>query len=301
MPLFSIVIPTYNRAECLRSTLKSVLNQTFADFEILVMDDGSTDHTRELVESFADGRIIYSWAKNSGGPATPRNRGIDAATAEWICFLDADDIWYPEKLEETNKAISNNSSIDAVCNDEWLVFNDCDKKKRLVYGPFVPAFYRTMLIEGNQCSTSAMSVKRSFLNKHNLRFNINANYVIVEDFDLWLRMAEAGANFKFINLALGEYLIKKDNISLNISKYLHNLEVLLRDHVYRIQTFESDKVTLWRRVSIQLQIAQARKYISSGQLGTAFKIALKTLTNSPNETATYLFSKFKKDFKKMCL
>src|SRR5882672_1834830 len=108
-PCFSIVIPTYNRAAKLKLTLDSVIAQTFTDFEVLVMDDGSSDNTREMVESFRDSRIRYQWAPNSGGPATPRNRGIDAAVADWICFLDADDRWYPDKLRRVAQVITADS------------------------------------------------------------------------------------------------------------------------------------------------------------------------------------------------
>jgi len=87
MPVFSVVVPTYNRAEKVCRAIKSVLNQSFSDFEILVMDDGSTDNTCEVVKELADPRITYEWAKNFGGPAAPRNRGINLAKGKYIAFL----------------------------------------------------------------------------------------------------------------------------------------------------------------------------------------------------------------------
>ena len=110
-PFFSVVIPTFNRSPVLKRAIESVLAQSFLDYEILVMDDGSTDDTQAVVESFHDQRICYYWAENSGGPATPRNRGIDAARADWICFLDADDLWYPDKLERVAEEIKRNPDI----------------------------------------------------------------------------------------------------------------------------------------------------------------------------------------------
>lgn len=99
-PYFSIVIPTYNRANKLKQAIDSVLSQTFTDFEVLVMDDGSIDNTSELISSFNDSRIVYSWEKNYGGPSRPRNRGINSAKGEWICFLDSDDYWKVSKLKK---------------------------------------------------------------------------------------------------------------------------------------------------------------------------------------------------------
>ena len=99
-PLVSIIIPTYNRAEYLKRALKSVFSQTFKDFEVLVMDDGSTDNTLEIVESFKEERIKYEWAENFGGPAAPRNRGLRFARGEYIAFLDSDDEWITDKIEK---------------------------------------------------------------------------------------------------------------------------------------------------------------------------------------------------------
>ena len=101
MPVFSVVIPTYNRADKVCRALKSVLNQSFVDFEILVMDDGSTDNTCEVVKGFTDPRIKYEWAENFGGPAAPRNRGLRLAQGKYVAFLDSDDWWMPNKLEES--------------------------------------------------------------------------------------------------------------------------------------------------------------------------------------------------------
>jgi len=288
-PFFSVVIPTYNRAERLARTLASVVGQTFEDFEVLIMDDGSTDQTRTIVERFSDSRIHYSWSENSGGPATPRNHGIDIAVAEWICFLDADDIWYSNKLEEIFNVISNDSSFDAICHNENMIDGDGRKRKSLEYGPYVDDFYQSMLLGGNRCSTSAMTVRKSFLEENSLRFNVAPDYVIVEDFDLWLRMALAGARFFFLKKVLGEYIIEKDNISLNMERFLHNQEVLLRDHVYGLQNFELNKDKLWRRVSTRLGMVRAKQLAESRKYGSAAKQALKTVVNYPCCTAKYLF------------
>src|SRR6266545_511842 len=102
-PFFSVVIPTYNRAEKLRRALESLLHQSYGDFEVLVCDDGSTDGTREVVSAYAgELQISYLWEENWGGPARPRNRGIAAAQGKWVCFLDADDWWHPDKLAKVH-------------------------------------------------------------------------------------------------------------------------------------------------------------------------------------------------------
>lgn len=291
IPFFSIVIPAYNSSTQLPFTIASVLNQSFSDFELLLMDDGSTDNTRQVVDSFNDDRIKYSWAENSGGPATPRNRGIDLAKGRWICFLDSDDLWYKDKLAEVYKVVSVDPSIDVVCNDEAKVCNGNNVRQELKYGPFVHDFYRSMLIWGNQCSTSATSVKRSFLKKHNLYFNTSTNFVIVEDYDMWLRIAKKEAKFSFIKKILGEYRIADNNISLNKEKALHNEEVLLHQHVFELQSFSPNTVELWDLVSVRLKIVSIKIEISEKKYLQVFRKLLILITTS--SFYKYLFGKLK--------
>ncbi len=97
-PLFSIVVPTFNRADSILSTIDGCLAQRCGDFELVIVDDGSTDNTRELIEHLDDPRVQYIHQQNAG-PAAARNRGVDAASGRYIAYLDADDRWYPEYLE----------------------------------------------------------------------------------------------------------------------------------------------------------------------------------------------------------
>jgi len=264
-PFFSIVIPTYNQANQLKVTLESVLAQTFTDFEVLVMDDGSTDNTSAMVESFLDPRIRYEWAPNSGGPATPRNRGIDAARADWICFLDSDDRWYRDKLKKVAEVITTTPSLDVVCHNVKRLVVATGRKTNLRFGPFEPDFYQIMLRWGNRVSTSAVSVRRDFLNRHSLRFNQSPDYVIVEDYDMWLRVAFHGGVFNFIADYLGEYVIADTNISSNLKRTERNQLVLLRHHVYGMQTFQRDKDRLWREINARLLITKSNTQIATKQ------------------------------------
>ena len=97
-PLVSVVIPTYNSARYLSETLASVLSQTYTNFEIIVVDDGSMDNTREVVAGLKSPKVKYFWQSNSGGPSHPRNRGIELAQGHYIALFDSDDIMLPAKL-----------------------------------------------------------------------------------------------------------------------------------------------------------------------------------------------------------
>lgn len=98
-PLVSVIIPTFNRAALVKESIESVLSQTFQDFEIVVIDDGSTDETRETVSNIPSDKIFYIYQQNTG-PAAARNAGIRIAKGKYIAFLDSDDLWLPTKLEK---------------------------------------------------------------------------------------------------------------------------------------------------------------------------------------------------------
>lgn len=291
MPFFTVVIPTFNRADKLAAAIRSVLEQTFQDFELLVMDDGSTDDTEKMVSSFSDTRVRYEWAPNSGGPATPRNRGIDAASSPWITFLDADDIWYPSRLLEVVQAISQNPEADVFCHNEMLhvVGNE---KTLLKYGPYEEDFYRTLLTQGNRLSTSAVTVRTDFLLKHNLRFNQAIDYIAVEDYDLWLLLASHGARFAFITKPLGEYIVEDDNISLVTMRARHNQQVLLKDHVYIIQQFEANKDKLWCQIRLRLDIEEGRELLGQGEIVDGLRLLVGTMAAHPLRALKILAAKF---------
>ena len=107
MPKISVIIPVYNGEKTIQTTIDSVLNQTFQDFELIVINDGSTDSTLEILSTISDPRLQVFSYPNSGAPKS-RNRGFDQSSGEYIAFLDADDLWTPDKLEAQLKALQNN-------------------------------------------------------------------------------------------------------------------------------------------------------------------------------------------------
>lgn len=116
-PFFSIIIPTYNRKSFLKHAVDSALKQTFQDFELIVIDDGSTDGTIDLIREYNDPRVRYEFHKNNG-PASARNRGLKKAKGEFIAFLDSDDQWVPQKLEKFHKSITQHPDIKIFHSEE---------------------------------------------------------------------------------------------------------------------------------------------------------------------------------------
>lgn len=126
-PLISVIIPTYNRAKYVTKVIDSVLSQTYTDYEIIVVDDGSTDNTREVLGSYMD-KITYKYQENAGVSAA-RNTGIRIASGQWIAFLDSDDIWLPDKLASQMRCVNRTHAKVCFTNVEFT-----EKKKKLSKG-----------------------------------------------------------------------------------------------------------------------------------------------------------------------
>ena len=208
-PLVTVIIPTYNRAKYIEDTIRSVINQTYKNLEIIVYDDGSTDNTKEIVESFKDKRIKYFWQKNSGMPAVPRNKAINHSSGEYIAFIDSDDLWLPNKLEKQLKEYEQNNNVGLVCtsiiqfneNDEWIKNLELSDKD----------FTFKSLLFNSHVRLSSVLVKKSVLNDVGL-FDENPIIRVGEDYELWLRISKK-YKIKYIDLPLTRYRHHIGNIS----------------------------------------------------------------------------------------
>ncbi len=180
-PYFSIIIPTYNRANFIAKTINSVLNQTFTNFELIVVDDGSTDNTEEVVKNIKDHRIKYYKKKNEER-AVARNFGAKKASGEYITFLDSDDLFYENHLYEANKYIINNK-ID-VLFQAYEIITETTKRKM----SFANKSINNLLIkEGNIISCHGMFLKNNVATTN--MFNEDIHLTASEDYELWLRIA----------------------------------------------------------------------------------------------------------------
>ena len=116
MPKVSVIIPAYNSSGFIEDALESVFKQTYRNYEVIVVDDGSTDKSAEIIGSFSDKRIIYIYQENHG-VSVARNKGILESKGEYIAFLDSDDLWLPEKLEKQVAILNNNKNTGLVYTD----------------------------------------------------------------------------------------------------------------------------------------------------------------------------------------
>jgi glycosyltransferase involved in cell wall biosynthesis len=250
-PIFSVVLPNYNHGNYLKDSIDSVLRQDFHNWELLIIDNFSTDNSDKVISSYNDSRISVFKIQNEGIIAKSRNLGIKKAKAKWIAFLDSDDIWYSNKLSKIIQL--TDSDFDIICSNEYRYDLEKGIKKPLYYNLKSNNFYSELLLKGNRLSTSSTAVKRAFLNKNKLFFNENPDFITVEDYDLWMQISLKNGSFGFCNEFLGEFRIHKNNNSSNFKLHSNNLIKLLKYHVYEIQDF-SDKDQLWNKIKPRLTL-----------------------------------------------
>ncbi len=192
-PLVSIVIPAYNAAKYISETIGSVLNQSYQEFEIIVVDDASTDNTLQVVRGLAakDNRIKLIELPHSGNPAVPRNRGVKESTGKYIAFLDADDIWVRSKLKDQIHALQRNSEADLIYSAS-LTFGDVtpfSSHYELLPLPGKESItYNDLIYRGNTITCSSVLVSKAVIQKAGY-FDEDPE-LKVEDYDLWIRISK---------------------------------------------------------------------------------------------------------------
>jgi glycosyltransferase involved in cell wall biosynthesis len=215
VPIVSVVMPAYNAARYIGDTLDSVFGQTFTDYEVIVVNDGSPD-TVELERTLQPyvGRIRYIKQENLGAGAA-RNEGLRAAQAEFVAFLDADDLWLPNYLEEQLKFIQDNN-FDLVCADA-MHFGDSP----LAGKTYMEEFIKTAPLAGEVTFLGLVSAEQSLITSGVVarRLPIIAAGLFDEglrnsqDFDLWLRLLRGGSRLAYQKKLLLHYRVHENSLS----------------------------------------------------------------------------------------
>lgn len=210
----SVVIPSYNREKVVLRAIMSVLNQTFKDFEIIVVDDGSKDNTKKVVESIVDQRVRYVWQENQGATIA-RNTGILNAKGKYVSFLDSDDEWFDTMLEKQYKLYQSDDNIGCVYSNVQIV--DVDGNVRPFSKPLGECdnTYREILRQGYMAPTSVLSAKRDILIKVGM---FDKELPASQDDDICFKLAK-NCKVAFIPEVLANmYVGQQNRISVNIDK-----------------------------------------------------------------------------------
>ena len=297
----SVIIPTYNRALVIGRSIDSALNQTFPPYEIIVVDDGSTDDTKKILERYHD-KIRYISRENSGKPGIARNTGMASVRGDWIAFLDSDDVWLPDKLKLQLQLIERASvplglvfsDYEIIRNDNSCsrskVFNEADLGQLIEFDSqegkiFKKELFYYFLIWKNPVHTSSV-----LLNKKLLDFvpGFDPALTIAEDRDLWIRCAEQ-MQVGYVPEVTCKYTHEGGNITED--KVFYNTSVNYVIHKY----FDRSKheIPEWLMVEIESSFRKnyrACSFINAklGKRGAAIKDIIKSLNYPDSSIIRYL-------------
>ncbi|MEH2023499.1 glycosyltransferase [Nostoc sp.] len=234
LPKISVIIPAYNSENTIKHTIQSVLNQTFSDLELIVINDGSQDSTLEVVTQIQDSRIkVFSYS-NAGGNVS-RNRGLHRAVGEFVSFLDADDLWTPDKLQSQLKALQEN--VTAKVAYSWTDYINANGQfilsgKRINVNENV--YEKLLLNNFLENGSNPLICRKALITLGGFDESLNA----AQDWDMWLRLA---SKFNFICVPSVQilYRISANSVSSNLVRQEKAcLQVLERAYKERPSTLK---------------------------------------------------------------
>jgi teichuronic acid biosynthesis glycosyltransferase TuaG len=288
-PFFSIVIPAYNASATIRRCLDSVASQTDKSFEIIVVDDGSEDETSDTINEWSEqntGVSILCLRKANEGPASARNEAIRNAKGQFICFLDADDCWLPEKLSVIREKIEEaGGRVDVFTHDVTFIENESERPMRC--GP--NRSYEEMLRLGNCLITSATVVKKSALMDVGL-LNDQKAYIGIEDFDLWLKLLHAKYSITYIHQPLAKYWVMSSSLSQDFERITAHHHCVVETHLSTFNYSPGRKSKLLRISDCNMYRNIARRLQITGQHERAAVFFKKALLKNPLSAKTWILS-----------
>ena len=227
-PTVSVIIPTYNRAYLLGRAIKSVLNQTYQDFEIIVIDDNSTDNTEKVIKEFQekDKRVRYIQHKKNKGASATRNTGIKNAKGIYISFLDSDDEWLKNKLESEIEILKNKKDY-IICStghtfikekNGKIISRNCIKKQIIS---------QKIVLRRECLATNDFTVTKKALLKIG---GFDEKLPARQDWDFWIRITSIGLGFQIPINTVNKYVMRNDQISSGLRYKLQGTEILFKKH-----------------------------------------------------------------------
>jgi glycosyltransferase involved in cell wall biosynthesis len=303
MDLISVIIPTYNNANYILEAIETIIKQTYCKHEIIVIDDGSTDNTKEVLNELIENRVIRYYYQENKGPGAARNLGINRAKGEYITFLDADDSLTLDSLEKKYKLIRTDSELRIVFSNYFVCTSQGIKKKE-IHNDFMRMFKGII-----RNTTNGFIIKGKFSDIFEIPFliptisvlldknifdkigNFRTDVSIGEDRDMWIRAVEHSPAVGYVDLPLAYYntfrsnLTKKDPI-----EYAHTR---LRMNYYLLQKYKILQVKNVNRV-INIRLSwiyydMGTYYYRENQKINAYKAFFKSIYFNPLNYLAYKF------------
>lgn len=273
VPKVSIIMPAYNAENYIGKSVKSVLDQTFKNWELIIIDDGSSDRTAEICKKYVslDNRIIYVFQENSK-QATARNNGLKIAKGDIIAFLDSDDLWLPTKLELSLSYFDLNKFdlifTDSYSGSDYEIKIESDlNKMNVIESEYFGKEALAQFIEFNRIPILTVLVKKQII--ENINF-FDSQCVLAEDYDLWLRLLKAGYRFKSINLPLSIYRVQQNSSTASDRLTVESvLNIIMKNFTYKeisqmnVDHFIKTWIKRWIRIYLDASNAQKLKQMLS--------------------------------------
>ena len=222
----SVIIPTYNRETLIVDSINSVLNQTYKNLEVIIVDDGSVDNTQQEIDKIKDNRIKYIKLEKNYGAPNARNIGIKNAVGQLISFQDSDDILYPNKLEKQfHNIINKNSNLDfckikVIFNSSYSFFYPNARQEKSIFDGNI---FNELISKGNFISTQAILAKTNFIKK----YYFDPEMPRLQDYDIILRMIPK-VKISYTKDVLMDLIIHEDSITHSKIKLIKAVDILLK-------------------------------------------------------------------------
>jgi glycosyltransferase involved in cell wall biosynthesis len=283
-PVVSVIIPAYNTAAYIAEALDSVFAQTFTDFEVIVINDGSpdTDELEKALEPYLE-RIVYLKQENRG-PSAARNAGIRCARGVYIAFLDSDDSWFPQYLSEQTRLFGTSTQLNMVYSDALLCGESplSGKSYFEAYPPRQPVTFANLL-KGCSILPSHVVVRRQIVLEAGL---FDEGLHLLEDADLWLRIVHCGGRIACNNKVLARHFYHPGSLSYDKTAELESTQLRVMRKLEAVLDLQAEtRSALASEITClqaQLETEQGKRFLLSGDFLRASKSLSKANTNRPS-------------------
>ena len=280
MAVISVITPTYNRARFLPAAVASVLSQTFGDFELIIVDDGSEDNTPDVLKPFfADRRVRYVYQENQG-QSHARNLALKQATGDFIAFLDSDDVWAPDKLEKQLAVFRANPEVDIVHGDEATIDEQGSVISLKNMRRYSGRITRYLLADNSVSITTAMVRRRCFDEMGGFDTSVG----VADDYELWLRFS-ARYRYHYEPGMCASYRVMADQISSDKRRRFAANERIIREFLARYADVLSPEERRWGLARFYCR--KARYLALAGERREAFGTIMIAFGNAPLDSAVW--------------
>lgn len=273
-PLVSIITPTFNRERTITQAVESVLAQSYPHWELIIVDDGSRDGTREKLASYLDDeRIQYHFEENQG-QSIARNLALQYARGVLLCFLDSDDRWVPEKLERQVALMEAHPEVDVLHSDEIMIDEQGRELSRKNMRRYSGRIARQMLVDNSVSINTVMARRECF----DTMGGFSGRYGVADDYDIWLRFS-ARFTFLYVPEYWGYYRVMADQISSDKQRRFAANEAIVRDFIEEHGSTLQPWEIRWGLARFYCR--KARYFASAGKSATAWGAIARALRYAP--------------------